>query len=261
MQIYIEFALIENFCMDFALLTCAKVAVKNPASYLRIAFASAIGATFAVCFPLFNLSDVLTVVVKVFSGLAIAAVAGRFQSFKGYIKFALAFILATFLSGGALIAVFTLTGISYTDGGGYILSSVPVGIPFFAVICLAIAIKKISAKRVNTKVIEVRCKIYSGGKYVATNAFYDSGNKVYLNGVPVCVAPRHIAVQLVDITLIKTFAPIHTVAGEGKLPVFYADKMEIDDGKKIKAINNVLIGVSPKHISKFVLHPDLSEVD
>ncbi|MGN0813458.1 MAG: sigma-E processing peptidase SpoIIGA [Candidatus Coproplasma sp.] len=261
MQIYIEFALIENFCMDFALLVCAKAAVKNPASYLRIAFASAIGAAFAVCFPLLSLSGVWAIAVKILSGLIIAAIAGRFQSFIGFIKFALAFTAATFISGGALIAVFTLTGVSYTDGGGYILSSIPVGMPLFAVICLLIAIKKISAKRVNAKTVEAKCKIYLNGKCVASNAFYDSGNKVYLNGVPVCVVPRHVALQLVDITGIKTFAPIHTVAGEGKLAVFTADKIEIDDGKDKKTINNVLIGVSPKHINKAVLHPDLSEVN
>ena len=75
-----------------------------------------------------------------------------------------------------------------------------------------------------------------------TNAFFDSGNKVYLNGVPVCVAPRHIALQLIDISGIKTFAKIHTVAGEGRLAVFTADKIEIDDGTQLKVINNVLIG-------------------
>ena len=247
--------------MDFALFTCAKAAVKNPASYLRIALVSAIGAAFAVCFPLLRLSGVWAVAVKIVSGAALSAIAGKFQSFKGYLKFAVAFTAATFISGGALIAVFSLTGVSYTDGGGYILSSIPVGIPLFAVISLVIAVKKIAAKLVNTKVVEVRCKIYLGGKYVPTNAFYDSGNKVYFNGVPVCVAPKHIALQLVDITLIKTFAKVHTVAGEGRLPVFTADKIEIDDGKEKKIISSVLIGISPTHINKMVLHPDLSEVN
>lgn len=261
MQIYIEFALIENFCMDFALLTCAKAAVKNPTGYIRIALASAVGAVFAVCFPLFNLSGVWAFAVKIVSGCLIAVIAGKFQSFFGFLKFAAAFTAATFISGGALIAVFTLTGVAYTGGGGYILSSVPVGMPFFTVICILIAVKKISAKRVKSKVIEAKCKIYLNGKCAVCHAFYDSGNKVYSNGVPVCVAPRHVALQIYDITGIKTFAPIHTVTGEGKLPIFTADKMEIDDGKSVRVINNVLIGVSPRYINKVVLHPDLSEVN
>ncbi|MGN0806751.1 MAG: sigma-E processing peptidase SpoIIGA [Candidatus Coproplasma sp.] len=260
MQIYIEFALIENFCMDFALLAAAKAAVKNPASYIRIAIASVLGAAFAVCFPLLSLSGVWAVLVKLESGCLIAALAGKFQSFKGYLRFALAFTAVTFISGGALIAVFSLTGVSYTSGGGYILSSVPVGMPLFAVVCVLIAVKKISAKRAACRVAEVKCKVFLNGKSATCRAFYDSGNKVYFCGAPVCVAPRHVALQLIDCTGIKTFAPIHTVAGEGKLPIFTADKIEIDDGKEIKVINNVLIGVSPKHINKVVLHPDLPEV-
>ncbi|MGN1060532.1 MAG: sigma-E processing peptidase SpoIIGA [Candidatus Coproplasma sp.] len=261
MQIYIEFAIIENFCMDFTLLSTAKAAVKNSAGYIRIAVASAVGAAFAVCFPLIPISGVWAVVVKVGSGFLLAAIAGKFQSFKGYLKFALAFTAATFISGGALIAVFTLTGVSYTDGGGYILSSVPVGMPLFAVVCVLIAVKKFAAKRASVKVVEAKCKIYLNGKTAVCSAFYDSGNKVYSGGVPVCVAPRHIALQLCDLTSIKTFAPIHTVAGEGKLPIFTADKIEIDDGKEIKVISSVLIGVSLRHINKVVLHPDLSEAN
>ena len=36
MQIYVELALIENFCMDFSLLFIAKAATKNPARYFRL---------------------------------------------------------------------------------------------------------------------------------------------------------------------------------------------------------------------------------
>ncbi|MGN0824497.1 MAG: sigma-E processing peptidase SpoIIGA [Candidatus Coproplasma sp.] len=261
MQIYIEFAIIENFCMDFALLATAKAAVKNPAGYIRIAIASAVGAAFAVCFPLLQLTGALAVVIKVGLGLLLAAIAGKFNSIKGYLKFALAFSAATFISGGALIAVFTLTGVSYTDGGGYILSSVPVGMPFFAVVCVLIAVKKISAKRAQSKAVDVKCKICLNGKSAVCSAFYDSGNKVYSGGAPVTIAPKHVALQLTDCTGIKTFAPIHTVAGEGKLPIFTADKIEIDDGKSVKVINSVLIGVSLQHINKVVLHPDLSEAN
>lgn len=259
MQIYVEFALLENFCMDFALLCAAKVAVKNPCGYLRIALASALGAAFAVCFPLFKLSGVLAVVVKIASGFLIVAVAGKFSSFKGFLKLAVAFTVATFVTGGALIAVFSLTGVSYTDGGGYLLSSVPVGIPLFAAVCLIIVIKKLAAKRVANRVIQAKCKIYYNGKSTVCGAFYDSGNKVYYDGVPVTVAPKHVALQLIDFTRIKTFALVHTVAGEGKLPLFTADKIEIDDGKSVIVKRGVLIGVSPKHINKVVLHPDLSE--
>ena len=65
MQVWVELALIENFCMDFVLLFCTKLVSKNPAHIARVAFGSVLGACFAVAFPLFNLSGVWGVVVKI----------------------------------------------------------------------------------------------------------------------------------------------------------------------------------------------------
>lgn len=259
MQVYVEYAVLENFCMDFTLLTAAKLATKNPASYFRIGISSALGACFAVCFPLLNLSGGWAIAVKLLAGLALAGIGGKFSSFKGYAKFALAFTAITFVAGGALIAVFSLADISYGDGGGYLISSVPVGIPLFAAVCIALIVKKIASKALVRRANDAKCKIYLNGKCAVCRGFYDSGNKVYMGGAPVTVAPKHIALQLIDGGGIKNFAYIHTVAGESKIPVFTADKIEIDDGKSLNVKRGVLIGVSPRHINKIVLHPDLSE--
>lgn len=259
MQVYVEYAILENFCMDFALLTAAKAATKNPARYLRIAFASAAGACFAVCFPLFGLSGGWAVAVKILSGVLLAAVAGKYASFKGFLKFAAVFAAMTFLTGGALIAIFSLADISYLEGGGYLISSVPVGIPLFAVVCLAAAIKKLAAKRKERGAVEAKCKIYYNGRCAVCKGFYDSGNRVYMDGAPVTVAPKHVALQLTDCGRIKSFAYVHTVAGESRIPVFTAEKIEIYDGKSVNVKRGVLIGVSPRHINKVVIHPDLSE--
>lgn len=259
MQVYVEYAILENFCMDFTLLTAAKAATRNPASYFRIGVASALGACFAVCFPLLGLSGFWAITVKIASGFILGAIGGKYSSVKGFVKFAAAFTAATFLTGGALIAVFSLADVAYGDGGGYLISSVPVGIPLFAVICLVIAIRKIAAKVSVRRAADAKCKIYFGGKCAVCKGFYDSGNKVYMGGSPVTVAPKHVALQLIDCGSIKNFAYIHTVAGESKIPVFTADKIEIDDGKSVNVKRGVLIGVSPRHIAKIVIHPDLSE--
>ena len=111
MQVYIELAVLENFCMDFTLLYAAKVAVKNPASYFRVGFGAALGACVAVVVPLLGLNAVLSVAVKVLSGLTICLCAGKFASFKSYAKFAGAFLCFTAVLGGALIGLFSLTGL------------------------------------------------------------------------------------------------------------------------------------------------------
>ena len=264
MQVYVEYALLENFCMDFALLTAAKAAVKNPARYGRVCAAAALGACFAVAYPLFGIDGLaggaLAIAVKIVAGAAMCALGGKYSTFKGYFKFTAAFLALSFLSGGAMIALFSLAGVKWQSGGGYVLSSVPVGIPLFFVAVLAIAVSKIHKKYGKVKRVTAICTVYSGGASAVCPAFYDSGNKVYSDGAPVSIVPARVAEKLTDTKRIKKFVDIHTVAGKSKIAIFTADKVEIDDGKNKLERRNVTLGVSPRHINKIVLHPDLSEV-
>lgn len=265
MQVYVEYALLENFCMDFALLVASKWASKNPAGYLRVTLSALLGACFAVAFPLSGLSGAPAILIKVAAGMAMCAVAGKYRKVIGYIKFAAIFTASTFLTGGALIALFSLANVDYAEGGGFILSSVPVGIPLFAAILLAIAVKRLGAAfsraHPNGDKITASCRFYCGEKSATCTAFYDSGNKVYLRGAPVSIIPRHVAVMLTGGTCIKESVDIHTVAGQAQVAVFRADRVVIDDGKSVIERRDVLLGVSPQRIFRAVLNPDLLEVN
>ncbi len=262
MQVYAEYAFIENFFMDFTLLYAAKAASKNPAKYGRLAFAAVFGACFAVAYPLFGLKGVAAVAVKLASGVALCAVAGRYHTFKGFLKFTLVFLAATALLGGALMAIFALAGEGRgAMGEGFILSSVPVGIPMFFALVLAFAVRKLRARFSTAKGGTATCTIYLKQNKATCKGFFDSGNKVYSGGAPVSIVPESVAEKLTDIGRIKTFVDIHTVAGKSKIAVFTADKLEIDDGKSKTVRQNVTLGVSPQRIKGAVLHPDLSEVN
>lgn len=259
MQVYIELAVLENFCMDFTLLYSAKAVSKNTASYKRIALGAALGAAFAVVFPLIKMHAALAVVVKILSGLLVCLVSGKYKNAKGYIKFTGAFLIFTALLGGALIGVFSLAGIAYSADGGYILSSVPIGIPMFGALIIIILAKKLSKRFSKSGKAEVTCRIFAGGNQVSVKGFFDSGNKVYSKGVPVSVIPKYAAEKLLIETRINENVKIHTVAGSKIIRVFTADKIEIDDGEKINTVNGVKIGVSPQTINRAVLHCDLLE--
>ena len=260
MEVYIEYALAENFCMDFCLLYAAKAACKNRAGLWRISIAAALGACFAVLFPLFGISGWLSVVIKIISGALLCLAAGAFSSVRGYLKFTAVFTALTFALGGALIAVFSLSNINYSSGGGVILSSVPVGIPLFAALMLVLAVAKIARRFVSKNSnIAVTCCIYAGQSSVSVPAFFDSGNKVYRHGSPVSVLPQSYAQKLIDVKGIKTFVTVHTVAGGKKLPVFTADKVEIHCGEKVISLRGVTFCVAEGSRSTAVLHPDLAE--
>lgn len=259
MQVYAELALAENFCMDFTLLFAAKAAVKNTASAKRLALAAVLGAVFAVVFPLFKLPAVWTVVVKILSGLLLCLAAGRFKNFKGYIKFAAAFLIFTALLGGALVGIFSLTGLNYSAGQGYILSKIPIGIPLFGALLIILGAKRLAARLRKTHANSVNCRIYAGQSQIEVKGFFDSGNKVYLKGAPVSVIPKEAAQKLLDLSGIKDGVKIHTVAGSRTIGVFTADKIEIDFGERRETLYKVKIGVSPNRTNCAILHCDLLE--
>lgn len=260
MQVYVELAIAENFCMDFTLLACAKFITKNRCSYRRIALGAAVGACFAVIFPLTGIGGAWAAVIKVAFSFALAAISGRFSSFKGYAAFAAAFLGIAALAGGALIALFALTGWEYSSGQGYIVSSVPIGMPLFFVLVLVLACRALS-KKISARVKRefVRCVIWCGDKSIEQQGFFDSGNKVYFGGSPVSVISLAAACALVDVTDIKESVSINTVTGSKKIKVFTADKLVIYSGQNEHTIKCVKIGISPRAINSAVLHPDLAE--
>ena len=244
--------------MDFTLLYCAKLVAKNRGHILRLVIASVFGACFAVVFPLFKLPSWLSILIKIFSGLIICAIAGKFQSIKAYIKLTALFLAFTALLGGALIGIFSLAGISYEADTGYILSSVPIGIPLFGALVLIIASRKIAMKLKKVDKAEVSCTVINGENKISLSGFFDSGNKVYYLGQPVCVIPLTEAKKIIDETRIESFVKIHTVAESKKLKVFTADKLEIRKGEKVKVFKGVKIALSP-FADKAILHPDYME--
>ena len=258
MQVFVELALLENFCMDFTLLYCAKLVSKNRGHIFRLVIASVLGACFAVVFPLFDFPVWLSIILKLLSGLIICAAAGKFRSFKAYIKLTAIFLAFTALLGGALIGIFALAGISYAPGGGYILSSVPIGIPLFCALILIIVARKIAAKLKKTDNTEVSCTVFSGENKVSLSGFFDSGNKVYYHGQPVCVIPQATAQKIIDESRIESTIKIHTVAESRKLKIFTADKLEIRKGEQVTTFTGVKIAVTP-FADRAILHPDYLE--
>lgn len=259
MEVFVELALLENFCMDYTLLYCAKLASKNAAGWKRVAFGSVFGACFAVLFPLTGITGAWAAAIKIASGLLLCAAAGKFSSFRAYVKFSSIFLAFSALLAGALIGIFSLAGISYSAGGGYVLSSVPVGVPLFCALLLVIFARKLKSRLSAGCKTQVSCRISAGGAHVSLSGFFDSGNKVSYMGAPVSIIPERAAEKLVDVNGITCAVKIHTVTGSKKIKVFTADSVEIDFGDKIKTYKGVKIGVGSAHTACAVLHPDILE--
>lgn len=259
MQVFVELALFENFCMDFVLLFSAKTVCKTRTSYFRIVLASILGAVGGVVLPIFKLGNILRFLIKIILGLVICLFSCKFRNVKAYFKLTGAFFFFTFLLGGALIAVFNLGKFDYIEGQGYLISSIPIGIPLFFGLLLTIFAKKLSARFTKSEKQQVNCKIFLNDNFIEMTAFFDSGNKVYHSGQPVSFIPLSTSLKIIDINCIKECVKIHTVAGSKKIKVFTADKIELNISEKVQIIEKVKIGVSPYVLALGILHPDLLE--
>ena len=74
MEIYVEYALAENFLLDAMLLWLALKTARQTIGWGRICLAAALGAVFAVIFPLMRLGNVLAYLLKFAVGLLLCLI-------------------------------------------------------------------------------------------------------------------------------------------------------------------------------------------
>ena len=259
MQVYLELALIENFCMDFCLLYACRWLSKTAIRTRNLIISSIVGAIIAVIFPLLNLSGALAQMIKFSSAFLICATTKKFASVKSYLKFCAIFILLTFVLGGALFAIFTFADVNFVAGQGYFISPLPVGIPLFFATVVAIFCRAIAKKyKPKTSANLVKTIIRVGKTATVCDGFFDSGNSVYYKGCPVSVVPLALIKNLIDVRVIKQFVLVTTVAGSNRLPIIFIDGITVEYQGKNKEIKDVAIAISDRAQS-VILHPDFLE--
>lgn len=251
MEVYIEYAFIDNFIIDFILLKTSLKCAKIKTNFLRILVASIIGSIIAIVLPLFNINDLFVLPIKFFLGLLITYVSGSFVKISDYFYLNLYFFAFTALSGGAIIALFYFAGIDYENY--FILnydSFMPIGVTFLIVYLtskgLIIAINKL-VKSLETENFTRKCEVVINGKKILCQGFIDTGNKLYdnLSGLPVIVASKSFIKKLYkNCALPNSYRKLNveTVGGESTIKLFYIDKLLIYKGAKVNIYNNVLIG-------------------
>lgn len=236
MEIYIEYALLENFLFDFALLYLAIRAAKVPVCIWRMALSAGVGAVFAVIFPLLILPKTLAYVLKFSVGFLMCVL--PFKSLKTkkdrgmYALTSIFFFVFSFFFGGVLSAV---TRDFFQD-------SVPQGIVivgFSLLIAFSVYwIGKLHKKR-QIYAFLYDCELIFAEKKVKTQGFWDSGNLAMKDNLPVCfVCPS----LFYDVFLEDIFqkergqvcdeVQIQTLAGKKNVRL-YKGRLAVQRGKEL----------------------------
>lgn len=222
MVVYVEYAFLENFLFDGALLCLALVASKTPLKRWRVVFAAACGGFFALVYPLLTLPNFTALSLKIAVGFLLCFIAfGRVKTKKEWGRYALScllFFFLTFAFGGALLAAQTALGLSALSQTGITLG--------FSVLCVfaSFLIAKIYQKRrLHTYIYP--CRVFANGKEKELNGYFDSGNLASKNGAPVCFLSPDIFYEIFGVEILFCGGQvcdemqIATMSGEKKIPL------------------------------------------
>ena len=227
MEIYIEYALIENFVYDFILLLLAFVAARIKVKMRSLFFSACIGAVFAVIFPLLRLPIFLGMAVKTTTGALLCLLAfPRISTRKAWGKYLLTTVLFfafSFGFGGTLLAVYGPLSVG---------EKVPSYLVFFGFAGLSAVgvwlVKRLYARRAVFERVYT-CTLSIGEKYIEADGFYDSGNLAVKNGLPVCFVSPALIYDLIGEEILKRRGQvcdemqISTLTGEKKVVLYEGD--------------------------------------
>lgn len=273
MEIYIEYVIIDNLVINMLILLCTKSAMKLRAKFVFIFLSAVLGTVFAVVYPLFGLSSLALLPLKIALGLIMVAIIAKYSSFKEYIITFLLFLLFTLLLGGASIATLMLFGTSLEAiaAGGYDMI-IPLGVVLLIVslyVAIIIALAKFLNRKRDAEPFLKNVELTIGDKVLSLAAFLDSGNKLYdrKTGLPVVIISIHSLEKFYSKSDIEALmlnvpgqnkspfkgvhlVPYSTLSGEEKkMVVFEATSLCIknDDGEYIT--NKFMVGVTYKKFS------------
>lgn len=270
MELYIEYVIIDNIVINTLILLCVKATMKLKAKFYRIFISATLGTIFAVCYPLWNLSSLSLLPMKLMLGGIMVLIIAPYKSVKDYFFSFIFFILYTLLLGGACIATLMMMGTSIEElSAGYYNTVVPVGIVLL-IVALYVAIiisvvRYISArKNISPFIREVELKVAK--KVLKFSAFIDSGNKLidHKTGLPVIILSisaleKYFSKEQIECLLQNpvgakhlNFKGVHTISystisGENrKMIVFEADSICIKQQDKEYITNKFMVGLTHK---------------
>ena len=228
MEIYIEYAFLENFLIDAMLLTLALKSAKQEIRVLRIVFSALLGSGFALVFPLLKLNAWLSVLLKALVGILLCLLAHKGKK-RTLLTLSL-FFLYSFALGGAILGISGFLSVSAERGDGYLLTSAPIGGVLAACVFFCLWVFGLARgiyRRRAVKRFVYACKITLGDRSVKTEGFLDSGNGAKHNGIPVCFLSPDLAYELLGEREMTEEMTILTVGGEKQIKIFLADSLEI----------------------------------
>ena len=261
MTVYVDVLIFLNaFVNYFILLLTSKLCFRTPSGWRQIG-AAFVGALFSLYIFLPNQATVTELVVRLASSAVIIMICYGFQNLKAFFRLLFTFYAASFLYAGLMMAFWYMAhpnGMVINNGIVYFDLS-PVILICATVCCYLIIVlfRKLTGREAT---MASRCKIHivCNGKQADATALLDSGNSMQdlFSGAGIVVVDRKVGETLfgevsvdeppTDPQLLRRFrlVPYKTVGGEGLLPSFRSDCVEVHCKHKTTRLDKAVVAVS-----------------
>lgn len=264
MTVYFEYVILDNFVIDYLLLKASHKIVGVAAKKRRLLFCAFSGALIALVYPIAENIPVISFLLKTSCGLILSLSSAKFRSLKEASYTVAVFFGLTFLSGGAIIGLFGLLGISYSSE----ISVAFMIVPAYSVIKGAAEIVSVIYKRRCERAFLYDIKLCLNGEKISAVGFMDTGNGVYDGDSPVVFCSKSVAERLcfssfTDRVKLRRIT-VATVNGSEEKICFKLDRLEIYNGNEANIFNNVTACVSTGAAGigyDVILHPALTVRD
>ena len=235
MEVYIEYAFLQNFLFDGVLLVLALKGSRTELKWKQIFLSAAIGAAFALTFPFLNVKKPFSWALKICVAALICLIPSKMKTKKQrgrYLMTTVFFLGFTFAFGGAVL------GLGNTFSTKFPIPLVFIGLLGFSVFALVL-IEKLYQKRTITAFL-YPCTLFYKGKAIKADGFFDTGNVAQKNGKEVCFLSPDLFYDLFGTDLLETGGQvcdemrIQTINGEKTVKLFQGEILVENGREKIR---------------------------
>ena len=261
MTVYIEYVIIENLVIDFFLLKTTFLLTGKKQKFFRLFLCALLGAVIALIYPLVEVSLLILTAIKIASGLLIVLLANEYKSVKSFYVNALVFFSLTFLTGGAIIGIYSIFNLDYQTE----ISVALMCLPAYLIIKAMTEVIKYVYRRKDIEKLIYKAILSKGENKVTAQGFLDTGNALYDGDRPVIVINKNLFFKLCGKNLIKCKIKkikIKTVTGEKENLAFELDELLLYFSEKPNIYNNVTACIADGGFEDrydIILHPALME--
>lgn len=279
MTVYADILLVINLFVNYALLLCSSMIMKNAVSRLRVLLGASIGAFYGLIIFLPDMYDAVELILRLAVTVLIVISTFGFKSIRYFLRCFCTFLAVSFAFGGIMFVLWVTVaprGMVYNNGAVYFdidLAVLAVStVVSFAVVSL---ISHFTARRAPKESVAL-VKIVLGDKAVHATALIDTGNSLCetFSGYPVALGEYGTLEKILpsavrDYIDGKNISPsadlrivMHkTVSGTGILPVFRPDYIEIKTASRTVRTDKVYLAATKNNLAggeyTLLLNPEL----